>query len=214
MDTDLLVEKIEDGERLIRQLIRDQFDVEVAFWAKGTEEDLWRLYVASRYVRINKSNEAFRTLYVSMGKITACSVLLSDITLLSDQDPIARDAVTLRDRHPNKEPMRFQGKRLGNSTPVELCIYPRRLPMKVRHTSDGQWQVLISEPDLMWLTCDSEDEAQAIAAAPVLEYEALAQLNSGEKFAGELAKTADALAKHRMSFGYRFFTHLAEEARK
>ena len=48
MDTELLVEnKIEDGAALIRQLIRDQFEVRVAFWVKRTEEGLWYLYIAT-----------------------------------------------------------------------------------------------------------------------------------------------------------------------
>ena len=108
--------------------------------------------------------------------------------------------------------MYFHGKRLGNSTPVELCIYPRPFPMRIREIAEGQWQVLISETDEMWLACDSKDEAQAIANAPVLEYEVQAQLKSGEEFEGEIEKTEDALAKHHISFGSRF-THCAEDAR-
>lgn len=212
MDSDLLVEKIDDGELLIRQLVRAEFDVEIAFWAKGRDEDLWRLYIVSRRVRINGVKESYRAIHMAMEKIPGCSVLLSEITLLSDTDGVVKDAVAVRDKHASNKPIHIHSTRLG---PVsEWWIYPRRLPLKVRQDPDGQWQVLISEPDHVWLTCDSEDEARAIAAAPVLEYEALAHLKSGEGFAKELERTAEALAKHRMSFGYRFFTQFAGEARK
>ena len=120
--------------------------------------------VASRFVRINKLKEAFPVVYAALTKMP-WSVRPSDISLLADTDPIAKDAVALRDGHPSKDPIHLHGMRLGNSTTVELWIYPRRFPMKVRQTSEGHWQVLISERDFVWLTCDSEDDARAIAAA-------------------------------------------------
>ena len=215
MDQNLLVEGgIEDGQRLIRQLIRAQFEVEVAFWVKRDEDDLWRLHIASSSVDPKKVGDALHIVYTALDKIPICSITPLEITLLTDQDPIARDALALRDRFPTKEPMCYRLKRLGSLFAEELCIYPRRFPMKIRHLSDGSWQVLISEPDEVWLSCDSEDEARAIAAAPVLEAEALVQLKSGDHFANELEKTADALAKYRMSFGSRFLKRQAEVSRK
>src|SRR5688572_23132200 len=133
MDTDVLVEsKIEDGDALIRQLIRDQFEVRVAFWVKRTEEGLWYLYLASSSDSAEKLNEAYRIVYEALTKIPECSVLPSEIKVITGTDPIAREAVAWRDRNPSREPKRFHGKRLGNLTTEELCIYPRRLPLKVR----------------------------------------------------------------------------------
>jgi hypothetical protein len=214
MDTELLVEKIEDGERLIRQLIRDQFEIEVAFWAKADDADLWHLYIASASFDPKDLVKALRIVYAALAKIPNCSISPMDFRLLTNRDPIARGAVAWRDRYPSREPKRYHGKRLGNMDAQDLCIYPRRFPMKIRELPDGIWQVLISELDEVWLTCDSEDEARSIAAAPVLEYEALAKIKSGEQFAGELEKTADALAKYRISVGSRYMKHWAQEARK
>lgn len=215
MDTDLLVEnKIEDGERLIRQLIRDQFEVGVAFWVKINEDGLWYLYIASTSVDAKKMGEALHKVYAALDNIPACSITPTEITLLTSTDPIAQDAEALRDRYPSREPKPYRGQRLANLATEEVLIYPRLFPLKVRELADGHWQVLISELDDVWLTCDSEEDARAIAAARVLEYEALAQLKSGEQFAVELEKTADAMEKYRMSFGSRFLRRRAQEARE
>lgn len=215
MDTDVLVEnKIEDGESLIRQLIREQFGVEVAFWVKTSEEGLWQLWIASPAVDPRNLGEALGNVYAALTKIPECSIRPSEINLISDTDPIAGQAVALRDRHPSRELKRYNAKRLGKLATEELCIYPRPFPWKVREFPDGTWQVLISEPDDVWLTCESEEEARTIAAAPVLEYQALARLKSGPQFAVELEKTADAMQKYRMGFGSRFLRRRAEEVRQ
>jgi len=116
----------------------------------------------------------------------------------------------LRDRFFNRNPARYQGKRLSTLATEELVIYPPRLPLQVRER-EGQWEVLISEPDDLWLKCDSEDDARAIAAARVLEHEALARLRADPQFAAELEKTADVMEKHRMGFGARFLRRRAQE---
>jgi len=212
MDTDVLVEnKIADGERLIGDLIREQFGVDVAFWVRTSAEGLWQLWIASPAVDPGDLGEALRRVYAALAKIPDGSVSPSEITLLTDTDPIARAAVALRDRYPSRDPKPYHAQRLGRLAIEELWIYPRRFPMKARQLPDGTWQVLISERDDVWLSCDSEEDARAIAAAPVLEYEALARVNSGPQFRAELEKTADAMARYRMSFGSRFLRRRAQE---
>ena len=67
MDTDVLVEnKINDGESLIRQLIREQFGVEVAFWVKTSEEGLWQLWIASPAADPRNLGEALGKVRFSM----------------------------------------------------------------------------------------------------------------------------------------------------
>ncbi len=84
-------------------------------------------------------------------------------------------------------------------------------PFPVREYQ-GTHEVLIV-PENTWLQCHNEQDAQAIAAAPVLEYESLGGGRTGDEFAAELEETADALEKHRIGFGSRFFRRRAEEAR-
>ncbi len=88
----------------------------------------------------------------------------------------------------------------------------RPQPFPVRHVDGRGWQVLIV-PEDHWLDCENEADARAIAQAPVLEYESLEELRSGEQFARELEATAEALAKYRIGFGSRFFRRRANAAR-
>lgn len=84
-------------------------------------------------------------------------------------------------------------------------------PFPVREYQ-GTHEVLIV-PENTWLQCYNEQDAQAIAAAPVLEYESFGGGRTGDEFAAELEETADALEKYRMGFGSRFFRYRAEEVR-
>jgi hypothetical protein len=51
MDTELLVDnRIEDGQKLLAELLKAGFDVNVAFWVRTSEEGLWFLYIGSTSV--------------------------------------------------------------------------------------------------------------------------------------------------------------------
>jgi hypothetical protein len=70
MDTELLVEEqIDDGQRLIDQLIRDEVEVNVGFWVRTSEEGLWHLYIASPAINPEKLGEAYRKVYASLNKL-------------------------------------------------------------------------------------------------------------------------------------------------
>src|SRR5260370_42349130 len=110
MDTDLLVEnKIDDGQRLLNELVRNQFQVSVAFWAKRSEEGLWHLWIASSAVAPNYSGDALAKVYAAMTAIPDCQVTPVDISVLNDMSPIAQDAIDARDRRPSRTLVRFLG---------------------------------------------------------------------------------------------------------
>jgi len=215
MDTDILVEsKIEEGAALIRHLISDQFAVSVAFWVKRNEEGLWYLYIATSAVRAERLNDAYRIVFAALTDSPEYLISPSEIKVITSTDPIAADAIALRDRNPSREPKRYRERRLGNLTTEEVCIYPRRFPLEVREVPNGPWQVLISEFDDVWLECDSEDDARTIASARVLEEEALEQKHPNEALAKELEKTAKVMEKYRMGFGSRSLRWHAQEVRQ
>src|SRR5262245_16936146 len=159
MDTDLLVDmRKEDGRRLIAQLVRDGFDVKVAFWFRTFPGGPWFLFIGSSSVESAKLGEAFKALYDSLRRLSEPSISISEIKLAPANHPIARDAVAVRDRYASRDLLRFQGNRLGNLEIEEAYIYPRRSPWEVRERSDGRWEVRLSEPDDLWLACDSEED--------------------------------------------------------
>lgn len=215
MDTDVLVEsKIEEGAALIRHLIGDQFAVSVAFWVKRNEEGLWYLYIATSSVKAEDLKHAYRIVYSALADSPEYLISPSEINVITSTDPIAADAIALRDRNPSREPKRYRERRLGNLMTEEVWIYPRRFPLPVRQLPDGPWQVLISEYDDVWLTCDSQAHARIIANARVLEEEAMEQRNPDEKLAAELENTAKVMDRYRMGFGSRSLKSRAEEIRQ
>jgi len=115
MDTELLVDnRIEDGQKLVAELVIAGFDVSVAFWVKTSEEGLWFLYIGSTSVEPSIIGDAYRTLYACLSKIPDPWVGMSEVKLIQASNPIAKDAMAARDRQPGHLLVRFQGKRLGN----------------------------------------------------------------------------------------------------
>lgn len=85
----------------------------------------------------------------------------------------------------------------------------RAFPVRER---EGVYEVLIV-PEDMWLPCQTEQDARAIAAASLLEDDSLSGRRTGKEFASELDETANALEKYGISFGSRSFRRRAAEAR-
>jgi hypothetical protein len=136
MAAELLVDsRIEDGQRLVDQLLRDNFKVTVAFWAKREEYSPWHLYIASPAVGAENPGDAYPVLYASLSKLPDIAVQLSEIRLINDESPIARDAIRLRLQYPERMPTRFPGKRLGDLSIEEAYVYA--LPSKKEVTIYG-----------------------------------------------------------------------------
>lgn len=126
MATEVLVEyRIEDGQKLIAELVIEGFDVSVAFWALSSEEAIWSLYIGSASVNATNVGDAYRTLYRCLGNLSLPRVSLSDVKLLSANDPIAEDAISTRDRHRGRTVVRVHGGRMGSLSFDEAHIYPR-----------------------------------------------------------------------------------------
>ena len=112
MAAGLLVDsRIDDGQRLVDQLLRDNFKVTVAFWVKLGEDAPWRLYIASPRVDAVSPGQAYPALFASLRKIPESSIELLEIRLLNEASPIARDAVMLRLQYPERMSTKFSGKR-------------------------------------------------------------------------------------------------------
>lgn len=130
MDQELLVDRqIDDGEKLLSQLVRSGFDVTVGFWVLTSEDHSWLLYIGSTNIDPGTIGDAYRALYASLTHIPDVSLSLSDVRLVQPSNPIARDAIAERDRRRGRIPLRYCGKHLGNMAIEEAYIYPKRGPM-------------------------------------------------------------------------------------
>jgi hypothetical protein len=126
MDTELLVDdQIDDGQWLIEQLVKDEFEVSAAFWLKRSEDALWRLFIASPLADTENRGRAYDKIYKALDGISNSSVTPLDINLIDDKNPIAQSAIELRDRRSAKTPTKYHGRRLGTLSIQEAYIYPR-----------------------------------------------------------------------------------------
>lgn len=121
----LVDDQIDDGQRIIDQLLADGIDVTVAFWARS-DEGSWDLYIASTGFNKRKPLEASRAFYDSVSKVKDLTILpWVDIRMIDEQDAIARDAIKIAERKGTKGPIRYRGRRLGDLGLSRAYIYPR-----------------------------------------------------------------------------------------
>lgn len=126
MDKELLVEEqIDDGRRLIIELLRADFDVTGAFWVRTGEDGLWLFYISSTAVDVKKVGGAYRQVYACLNNLSSPWIAPSDIKLIHPSNPVSVAAVMIRDRHPGRLPTRYHGKRLGPLAIEEAYIYPQ-----------------------------------------------------------------------------------------
>jgi hypothetical protein len=121
----LVDDQIDDGQRIIDQLLADGLDVSVAFWAKR-DEGLWTLYIASPGFNDEERVEAGRAVYDSCRKVSDLTIRpFLDIRVIDDRDAVARDAIRLAGRKGKKRAIRYRGTRLGDLGIARAYIYPR-----------------------------------------------------------------------------------------
>ncbi len=124
MDTQILVDdRIGEGESLIHELIADGFDVSVALWAKDAQDGRWALYLGSKSVGPSLG-DAYRSVYACLSRIPNASIEFSDIKPIPLTNPIARDAIAVRDRQPVRKAIRLAARNFGDLSVEEAYIYP------------------------------------------------------------------------------------------
>ena len=131
MDTELLVDqRIDEGTKLISQLLHDGFNVVLAFWAKTREEGLWFLYVVSDDVDTRTNlGDAYRRLYASLSQIANTTISLTEVKLINSTNPIAQAAIKVQSQFTPRGAIRSRAQLLGGLAVDEVYIYPRLGPM-------------------------------------------------------------------------------------
>ncbi len=89
-----LVERlISEGAELLRQLDGKSFPVESMFWFHFSDEDYWRLLIASPIVKQKGGAEGYRRLNELLRSMELAGITLEDISLL---DPESAQFLSLR----------------------------------------------------------------------------------------------------------------------
>ena len=134
MDTDLLVGTlIDDGRWLLRFLANDHFEVSVAFWARVQADGSWNLFLATPHLPAASEGSAspYIRVYSALDQLPNRSISAMDVSLLEVSNPIAIDAVAVRDRYPARGATHIRSKlRLGNLTVAEAYIYPTQTTLE------------------------------------------------------------------------------------
>lgn len=134
MDTSSLVrDKFDDGQRLLLQLVRDGFDVTIAFWVRFQFEEVGPFfYIASKVVDEKGLHAAYLTLHESLHRIPIpwrswnSVAEITELRLISTDDPVVCDVLAVRDQYPGRN--RFRGIYIGNQLVEELVFYQYDLP--------------------------------------------------------------------------------------
>jgi len=125
MDTATLVEEmIDDGRRLLMELERDHFEVMVAFWAKRGEPGRWQLRIASKAVDASGAMPFHQVVREALRRLPDPMITSEEVRLIGANDPMAKDALAIRQRQAGTRPIRYDGRRLGNTVIDDAYIYP------------------------------------------------------------------------------------------
>jgi hypothetical protein len=126
MDTNTLVmEQIDDGERLLSRLSSEGIPVRAACWVKPTEEERWSLYIVTPIVDAKGPTGAYRDVYRVLRSLGGVWVTDSDIKLVGENNPVAREMIDLFHRHSGKSPTRSRRTLLGGMPVYEVYVYPQ-----------------------------------------------------------------------------------------
>ncbi|WP_412026456.1 DUF3800 domain-containing protein [Deinococcus yunweiensis] len=95
MDSATLVnEQRVAGAKLLRLLDRALFPVQAALWLYETETGIWRLILATPWVRQFGPLEAYRQVQQTLMGLPEAPLLLSRVQLLADDDPFVQSLAT------------------------------------------------------------------------------------------------------------------------
>jgi hypothetical protein len=130
MGHELLVnERIDAGEDFIRGF-NDYKPVSVACWINPSESDNLFLYVASDEIDDTNFDIAYdEVLRILTGKRTQWLDPFQ-VKLVNSSDPLAQDAMEIRDRFTLKIPTRYNGSSIGGTSIDCAYIYPPISAMK------------------------------------------------------------------------------------
>lgn len=115
--------QIEDGQRLIDELIDKGIDIRAACWIKRVEPDRWSLYIATPLVDEKGEIQAYRQVFQVLGSLQDLWFTSSDVVIIGAKHPLARAVSETRRRFSGRTLTRVQNLVLGDVFAEEACIY-------------------------------------------------------------------------------------------
>jgi hypothetical protein len=119
----LVTEQIDAGAEFVCEF-DDYLPVSVAFWVVSMESRDAFLFVASDDIDDHNFDVAYGEVLRKLSGKRSQWLNPFQIKLLNSSDPIARDAVRIRDRYASPLVTRYGGSSLGGTSIEGACIYP------------------------------------------------------------------------------------------
>lgn len=124
MDSVALVDRrIEDGHRLLVQLLQDGFDVVVAFWLKSPDDAWPHLFISTRLVDQMGPLDAYRALQTSMVQLPGISISLEDVKLIGVGNHIASAARNVLKKARREGPVEIREGQISNVAVEYAYLY-------------------------------------------------------------------------------------------
>jgi hypothetical protein len=124
MGNELLVtEQIQAGADFLRDF-NDHYPVSVACWLNPAESDNSYLYIASDKIDETNIDVAYGEVLRQLQAERSLGLDPFRVRLLNSSDPIASDAIRIRDRFPARIPTRYDGSSIGGMSIESAYIYP------------------------------------------------------------------------------------------
>lgn len=125
MDTIALVEsQIDDGWRLSGRLVQDNFPFSEMSWIRAADEDgRWSLWIATPVVDHEGSAQAYSAVYRNLRSLGDVSITASDIKLISQNDPVAKEVREVGRRHVGRVPAHAVPRWIGGMPVEDLYVY-------------------------------------------------------------------------------------------
>ncbi len=119
----LVSELIDAGADFVREF-NDVFPVSVACWVVLSDSDNLFLYIASDAIDDSNTPDAYREVLRRLGRNTNQWLDPFQVKLVNSSDPIARDAMRIRDRHPASLATHSSGSSIGGVSIDGAYVYP------------------------------------------------------------------------------------------
>lgn len=84
----LTEEMIEAGKSVVQDLDRRQFLIDAALWFYLTEQNQWRLLLATPEVHVEGPRKTYRRLLQALRNATVHGLSLDDVAVLDTRDPL------------------------------------------------------------------------------------------------------------------------------
>ncbi len=124
VSTTLVETQIEDGEKIVRQLDADRFNVDSALWFFDTQKDKWILLIATPLINSIGPKESYAKIKKSIDKLVdELKTVTLDVSLIKPDNDLLRILKSALRVGPEIAHIRFTGNVINGTLIEDALIY-------------------------------------------------------------------------------------------